>query len=78
MSILPVFGCPDKGLSVFSPMDRKGIGEAGLCEGNELSSSASRYAARQLSSTLYIVYWQDTSVLLPEMNLPVHLGIATL
>ena len=50
----------------------------GLCEGNERVSSASRYAARQLSSTLYIVYWQDTNVLLPEMNLPVHLEIATL
>jgi hypothetical protein len=32
MSILPGFGCPDKVLSVFSPMDRKGICEAGRGE----------------------------------------------
>ncbi len=29
MSILPGFGCPDKVLEVFSPMDRKGICQAG-------------------------------------------------
>jgi hypothetical protein len=32
MSILPGFGCPDKVGDVFSPMDRKGICEAGLGE----------------------------------------------
>ena len=50
----------------------------GTCEGNELSSVASRYATQQLSSTIYIVYWQDAGVLLPEMSIPVHLEIATL
>lgn len=50
----------------------------GFCEDNELSSIASRYATQRIASTLYIVYWQDSSVLLPETNRPVHLEIATL
>ena len=50
----------------------------GICEGSELSSVASRYATQAISSTVYIVYWQDTSVLLPETSIPVHLEIATL
>ena len=50
----------------------------GFCEDNELSSIASRYATQRIASTLYIVYWQDSGVLLPETNRPVHLEIATL
>jgi len=50
----------------------------GICEDNELSSVASRYATQHISSTVYLVYWQDTSVLVPEMSLPVHLEVATL
>ena len=50
----------------------------GFCEDNELSSVAARYATQQLSSTVYIVYWQDANVLLPEMGIPVHCEIATL
>ena len=50
----------------------------GVCADNQLSSIASRYATQQLSSTIYIVYWQDAGVTLPEMDRPVHLEIATL
>ncbi len=49
-----------------------------LCDNNELSSVVSRYATQHISSTLYIVYWQDTGALLPEINRPVHLEVATL
>ena len=31
-----------------------------------------------VSSTVYIVYWQDASVMLPETSMPVHLEMATL
>ena len=62
--------------------DRSGMGydylSVGFCEDNELSSIASRYATQRIASTLYIVYWQDSGVLLPETNRPVHLEIATL
>ncbi len=50
----------------------------GFCEDNELSSIASRYATQRIASTMYIVYWQDSGVLLPATNRPVHLEIATL
>lgn len=50
----------------------------GVCEDSKLSSVASRYATQQISSTIYVVYWQDTEVSLPEMGRPVHLEIATL
>lgn len=50
----------------------------GFCEGNELAPIASRYAAQQLASTVYIVYWQDTSVSLPDLSVPVHVEAATL
>ena len=50
----------------------------GVCEDNKLSSIASRYATQQISSTIYIVYWQDTCVPLPSETIPVHLEIATL
>jgi hypothetical protein len=50
----------------------------GFCEGNALSSVAARYATQHLSSTVYVVYWQDASVLLPEMGMTVHLEVATL
>jgi hypothetical protein len=50
----------------------------GMCAGNKLSPVASCYAMQQLSSTVYIVYWQDASILLPETGIPVHLEIATL
>lgn len=50
----------------------------GFCEGNALSSVAARYATQQLSSTVYIVYWQDTNVSLPATSRSVHCEIATL
>jgi len=49
-----------------------------FCEGNELSPIASRYAAQQLASTVYIVYWQDTNISLPDLSVPVHVEAATL
>ena len=45
MRILPGFGCPDKVLEVFSPMDRKGICEVGRGEVSTL-----RVVATPLSS----------------------------
>lgn len=50
----------------------------GICEGNGLSSVTSRYATQQISSTIYIVYWQGASALLPDTSMPVHLEVATL
>ncbi|HKV59902.1 MAG TPA: hypothetical protein VJO32_16545 [Ktedonobacteraceae bacterium] len=50
----------------------------GVRADSQLSSIASRYATQQLSSTIYIVYWQDDNVPLPETDRPVHLEIATL
>jgi hypothetical protein len=50
----------------------------GFCEGSELASIAARYAAQQLASTVYIVYWQDESVALPDLDKPVHVEVATL
>jgi hypothetical protein len=50
----------------------------GLCEGNELAAVASRYATQHIASTVYVVYWQGASVLLPETSVPLHLEIATL
>ena len=63
-------------------MDWSGKGydylSVGVCEDNELSPLASSYATQRIASTLYIVYWQDSGVLLPETNRPVHVEIATL
>jgi hypothetical protein len=50
----------------------------GFCTNNECSSAASRYATQRIASTLYIVYWPDSEVLLPQTDRPVHLEIATL
>jgi hypothetical protein len=50
----------------------------GVCEDSRLSAIATRYATQQISSTIYLVYWQGTSVSLPEMSLPVHIEVATL
>ena len=50
----------------------------GFCEDSELSPIASRYAAQQLASTIYIVYWQDESITLPDLCKPVHVEVATL
>ena len=43
MSILPGFGCPDKVLEVFSPMERKGIGQAGRGEVSYLFAHVSLF-----------------------------------
>lgn len=63
-------------------MDWSGKGydylSVGACEDNKFSSIMSRYATQQISSTIYIVYWQDTGVSLPEMSIPAHIEIATL
>ena len=50
----------------------------GICADNPLAQIASRYATQRISSTVYIVYWQDEHVTLPETARPVHLEIATL
>jgi hypothetical protein len=50
----------------------------GVCEDSKLSPIASRHAAQQISSTIYVVYWQDDNGTLPEMGRPLHLEIATL
>lgn len=50
----------------------------GVCADNPLAQVASRYATQRISSTVYIVYWQDEDVALPETDRPVHVEIATL
>lgn len=50
----------------------------GACTDNALSPIAARYATRHISSTIYVVYWQDEIVSLPEAGRPVHVEIATL
>jgi len=50
----------------------------GVCADNRLSSIASRHATQEISSTVYVVYWQDENVTLPEADRPVHVEIATL
>ena len=50
----------------------------GICEDSKLSPIISCYATQRISSTIYIVYWQDDSITLPEANRPVHIEIATL
>ena len=50
----------------------------GFCEGSELAPMAARYAAQRLASTVYVVYWQDESVALPDLDKPVHVEVATL
>jgi hypothetical protein len=50
----------------------------GFCVDHECSSIAARYATQRIASTLYIVYWPEYSVSLPQASRPVHLEIATL
>lgn len=50
----------------------------GMCTDNPFAQIASRYATQCISSTVYIVYWQDEHVTLPEAGRPVHVEIATL
>jgi hypothetical protein len=50
----------------------------GVCADNPLSQIASRYATQRISSTVYVVYWQDEHVTLPQTDRPVHVEIATL
>lgn len=50
----------------------------GFCVDHECSSIAARYATQRIASTLYIVYWAENSVSLPQESRPVHLEIATL
>lgn len=50
----------------------------GVCADNPLSPLAARYATQRISSTIYIVYWQDEGVTLPQTDTPVHVEIATL
>ena len=50
----------------------------GFCVDHECSSIAARYATQRIASTLYIVYWPESSVSLPQESRPVHPEIATL
>jgi hypothetical protein len=50
----------------------------GFCADHGCSSIAARYATQRIASTLYIVYWAENSVPLPQEGRPVHLEIATL
>ena len=50
----------------------------GLCDDNELSAVVSRYAVQRISSTVYVVYWQDGDAVLPDLHKAVHLEVATL
>jgi len=50
----------------------------GLCNDNDLSSVVNHYAVQKITSTVYIVYWKDTDVVLPDLHRPVHLEVATL
>ena len=50
----------------------------GMCADNPFAQIASHHASQRISSTVYIVYWQDESVTLPETDRPVHVEIATL
>jgi hypothetical protein len=50
----------------------------GLCDDNDLYSIAHHYATRKIASTLYVVYWKDANVVLPDLRRPMHLEVATL
>lgn len=50
----------------------------GVCADNPLAQIAARYATQHIASTVYVVYWQDENVTLPEAERPVHVEIATL
>lgn len=50
----------------------------GLNAESENAAVASHYATQRIASTLYIVYWADHAVALPEAGRPVHVEIATL
>lgn len=50
----------------------------GFCADNICSSVVSRYATQRIVSTVYIVYWPENEVLLPQTGGPVHLEVATL
>lgn len=50
----------------------------GFCADHECAHVASHHAAQRIASTLYLVYWPDSEVLLPQKDRPAHLEIATL
>jgi hypothetical protein len=50
----------------------------GFCDDHACSSVAANSAVQRLASTLYIVYWAENAVSLPQLNRPVHAEIATL
>jgi hypothetical protein len=50
----------------------------GFCTDNACSAVASRYATQRIASTVYIVSWLDSEVVLPRADWPVHLEVATL
>jgi len=50
----------------------------GFCAGHPCSAVAARFAAQRIASTIYLVYWADGDVALPQTSRPVHVEIATL
>jgi hypothetical protein len=50
----------------------------GFCDNHACSSVAATSAAQRLASTLYIVYWAENEILLPQLTRPAHPEIATL
>lgn len=50
----------------------------GLCDNNDLSSVINPYAVQKIASTVYMVYWKNADVVLPDLGRPVHVEVATL
>lgn len=50
----------------------------GFCVDHACASAAARAATQRIASTLYIVYWAENEVMLPQAGRPVHPEIATL
>ncbi|HEY1351770.1 MAG TPA: hypothetical protein VGF67_19285 [Ktedonobacteraceae bacterium] len=50
----------------------------GFCTDNACSAVAARYATQRIASTVYLVSWPASAVVLPQTDWPVHLEIATL
>lgn len=50
----------------------------GFCADHACSSVAARSATQRIASTLYIVYWAENDVSLPQAGRPAHPEIATL
>lgn len=50
----------------------------GFSAGSDGAAVASSRATQQIASTLYVVYWSDSLVSLPQDTRPVHVEIATL